>query len=84
MVTSLPRFHKKMLSEGRTKRGTEVVLIQELRPEKSSTKEGLVYESLELVTEIKDRKYGLGWDKSLKSCHRGMSPFAVPQISLFN
>ena len=31
---------------------------------------------------IKDCKYVLGWDMSYKNCHRGIYPFAAPQMYL--
>jgi hypothetical protein len=82
MSTNLPPFHQELLSEGRTKRGAEAVLAQALRPDEHSDDPGLIYVSPELVADIKDCKYGLGWDTSYKNCHRGLSPFAVPHMSL--
>jgi hypothetical protein len=49
---------------------------------KTRTDPGLVYISPELVSDIKDCKYGLGWDTSYRNCHRGISPFAVPHMSM--
>jgi hypothetical protein len=82
MLTSLPPFHQQLLAEGRTKRGAEAVLAQALRPDEHSDDPGLIYISPELVADIKDCKYGLGWDTSYKNCHRGLSPFAVPHMAL--
>jgi hypothetical protein len=82
MLTNMPPFHQHLLSEGRTKRGAEAVLAQALRPDEHSDDPGLIYVSPELVADIKDCKYGLGWDTSYKNCHRGISPFAVPHMSL--
>jgi hypothetical protein len=64
METSLPTFHEQLLIEGRTKKGTEAVLAQALRPRDDTDDPGLVYMSPELVIDIKNCKYGLGWDTS--------------------
>ena len=84
MMTSLPNFHKNLLSEERTKRGAEVVLMQELHPDKNSNNPGLIYVSPKLVKDIKDCKYGLGWDMSYKEYQRRLPPFTVPPMSLFH
>jgi hypothetical protein len=75
MSTSLPPFHR------RTKRGSEAVLAQMLCPDDSNDP-GLIYVSPDLVTNIRDCKFGLGWDTSYRHCHRGLSPFSVPHMSL--
>jgi hypothetical protein len=82
MATALPAFHENLLAEGRSKKGTAAVLAQALRPDEDSDNPGLVYISPELVADIKDCKYGLGWDTSYRNCHRGLSPFAVPHMSM--
>jgi hypothetical protein len=41
-----------------------------------------VYVSAELVSDVKECKHGLGWDTSYRNCHRGISPFAVPHMSM--
>jgi hypothetical protein len=81
MRTSLPAIHSRLLTEGRTRRGTEAVLAQMLKPDDSDDP-GLIYISPELIADIKDCKYGLGWDTSYRHCHRGLSPFSVPHMSL--
>jgi hypothetical protein len=82
MATALPSFYKQLLTEGRTKKGTEAVLAHALRPQADTGDPGMVYVSPELVSNIKDCKYGLGWDTSYRNCHRGISPFAVPHMSM--
>jgi hypothetical protein len=82
MATSLPELYQSLLTEGRSKRGTEAVLANALRPTADNGDPGLIYISPELVADIKDCKYGLGWDTSYRNCHRGISPFAVPHMSL--
>ncbi len=81
MHGGLPVFHERMLTEGQTKRGCEAVLAQMLKPDDSDDP-GLIYVSPKLVADIKDCKFGLGWDTSYRHCHRGLSPFSVPHMSL--
>jgi hypothetical protein len=80
MDTTLLAFHKRLLTEGRTKKGAKAVLAQALRPHEDTDNPGLVYISPELVSDIKDCKYRLGWDTSYQSCRQGIFPFAVPHM----
>jgi hypothetical protein len=80
MESALPSFHEQLLTEGRTKKGTEAVLAQALRPQGDTDDPGLVYVSAELVSDVKECKYGLGWDTLYRNCHQGISPFAVPHM----
>ena len=41
-----------------------------------------VYVSQELVRDMKDLKFGLGNKNTHNTCHRGISPFAVLQVSM--
>jgi hypothetical protein len=82
MDTVLPPIHARLLAEGCTKCGTEAVLAQALRPTEDSDNPGLIYVLPELVQDIMGCKYGLGWDTSYSNCHRGLSPVAVPHMSL--
>jgi hypothetical protein len=70
---------------GRVKeRGTKSVLANALHPTDNNDNPGQIYVPPELVAaNVRDCKYGLlGWDTSYQNCHRGLSPFAVPHISL--
>jgi hypothetical protein len=82
MEAGLPDLHAKILEEGRTTQDVKAVLAHALRPEEDHDDPGLVYMSPELVTDVKNCKYGLGWDTSYRNCHRGISPFAVPHMSM--
>jgi hypothetical protein len=82
MEAGLPNLHAKILEEGRTTKGVEAVLAHALRPAEDHDDPGLVYVSPELVTDVKNCKYGLGWDTSYRNCHQGISPFAVPYMSM--
>ena len=82
VATGLPILYQSLLTEGRSKRGTEAVLANALRATADNDDPGLIYISPELVADIRDCKYGLGWDTSYRNCHRGISPFAVPHMSL--
>ncbi len=64
METSLQALHEQLLTEGRTKKGKAAVPAQALRPRDDTDDPGLVYMSPELVIDIKNCKYGLGWDTS--------------------
>jgi hypothetical protein len=81
MSTSLPEFHSKLLAEGCTKQGSEAVLAQMLKPDNSDDP-GLIYILPDLIADIKDCKFGLGWDTSYRHCHQDLSPFSVPHMSL--
>jgi hypothetical protein len=82
MTNGLPELYKMLLIEGHSKRGTESVLANALHPMADNDNGGLKYISPELVANIRDCKYGLGWDTLYQNCHRGLSPFAVPHMSL--
>jgi hypothetical protein len=81
MFTDLPIFHQHLLAEGRTKWGSEAVLAQMLKPDNSNNL-GLIYVSPELVADVKEFKFGLGWDTSYRHCHHGLTPFLVLHMSL--
>jgi hypothetical protein len=82
MATNLPEIHERLLEEGRTTRSIEAVLAHALCPTEEQDDPGLIYISPELVADVKNCKYGLGWDTSYRNCHRGISPFAVPHMSM--
>jgi hypothetical protein len=82
MESALPDFHEQLLTKGRTKKGTDSALAQALRPQGDNNDPGLVYVSAELVSDVEECKYRLGWDTSYRNCHRGISPFAVPHMSM--
>jgi hypothetical protein len=82
MGSILPPFHACLLAEGRTKWGTKSVLAQALRPQDDTDDPGLIYVLPELVADMMGCKYGLGWGTLYRNCHRRLSPFAVPHMSL--
>jgi hypothetical protein len=69
MESALPDSHEQLLTEGRTMKGTESVLAQALHPQGDTDNPGLVYLPAELVSDVKECKYGLGWDTSYRNCH---------------
>jgi hypothetical protein len=69
MATGLPTLYQSLLMEGRSKRGTEAVLANALRATADNNNPGLIYILPELVANIRDCKYGLGWDNSYCNCH---------------
>jgi hypothetical protein len=68
MATAMPMFQASLLSEGWSKKGTEAVLAQALRLDEDSDNPGLIYISSELVANIKDCEYSLGYDTSYRNC----------------
>jgi hypothetical protein len=80
--SALPTFHEQLLTEGRTKKGAETVIAHALRPQWHTNDPGLVYVSAKLVSDVKECKYRLGWDTSYRNCHREISPFDVPHMSM--
>jgi hypothetical protein len=56
MESALPDFHEQLLTEGRTKKGTELVVAQALRPQGDTNDPRLVYVSAELVRDVKECK----------------------------
>jgi hypothetical protein len=82
MDTQLLEIHAVLREEGWTTKSVEAVLAHALRPVEEQDDPGLVYISPELVADVKNCKYGLGWDTSYRNCHCGISPFAVPHMSM--
>jgi len=82
MDTCMPPLHVELLSEGRTTRNTAAALARHLKPDETSDNPCQIYISPELVKDVKDCQYGLGLDTSYETCHRGLSVFAVPHMSL--
>ena len=41
-----------------------------------------VYVSTELTCDVKDRRFGYGNETTYDTCHRGITPFAVLQVSM--
>jgi hypothetical protein len=61
MTTGLPKIYQSLLTEGQSKRGTEAVLANALKPTADNDDPRLIYILPELVADIWDCKYGLGW-----------------------
>ena len=59
----------------------EAVLQKFLAPAPNSLDPISVYASQELVCDMKDLKFGWGNDNTHNTCHRGISPFSVLQVS---
>jgi hypothetical protein len=82
MDTQLQEIHALLREEGRTTKSGQAVLAHTLQPIEEQDDPGLVYISPELVAEVKNCKYRLGWDTSYRNCHCRISPFTVPHMSM--
>jgi hypothetical protein len=70
MATNLPELYQSLLMEGQSKRGTEAIMANALRPMANNDDPGLIYLSPELVADVRNCKCGLGWGTSYRNCHR--------------
>ena len=77
-----PPIYSAMLAEGRTMPKVEAVLQQFLAPAYNDWDPIRIYVSAELVRDMKDLKFGWGNENTYDTCHRGISPFAVLQVSM--
>jgi hypothetical protein len=69
--------------KGGPKKGAETVLAQALHPQGDTNDRGLVYISAELVSDVKECKYGLGWDTPYRNCqHQEISSFTMSHTSM--
>jgi hypothetical protein len=69
------------LAEGRSMVKVEAVLQKFLAPAPNDWDPISVYASQELVRDMKDLKFGWGNENTHDTCHRGISPFTVLQVS---
>ena len=77
-----PPIYGMILAEGRSMVKVEAVLQKSLAPAPDDWDPIRVYISQELVRDVKDLKFGWGNENTYDTCHRGMSPFAVIQVSM--
>ena len=77
-----PPIYAAMLAEGRSMPKVEAVLQQFLAPSQGDWDPIRIYVSAELVRDMKDLKFGWGNENMYDTCHRGISPFAVLQVSM--
>jgi hypothetical protein len=77
-----PPIYGLILAEGRSMVKVEAVLQKCLAPAPDDWDPVRVYISQELVRDVKDLKFGWGNENTYDTCHRGMSPFAVLQVSM--
>ena len=77
-----PLIYAAMLAEGRSMPRVEAVLQQFLAPNPGDWDPIRIYVSAELVRDMKDLKFGWGNENTYDTCHRGISPFAVLQVSM--
>jgi hypothetical protein len=77
-----PSIYGAMLTEGRSMAKVEAVLQQFLAPAANDWDPIRIYVSAELARDMKDLKFGWGNENTYDTCHRGISPFAVLQVSV--
>ena len=77
-----PPIYAVFLAEGRSMVKVEAVLQKFLTPAPNDWDPIRVYVSQELVRDMKDLKFGWGNENTHDTCHRGISPFAVLQVSM--
>ena len=80
--TARPPIYAVLLAEGRSMVKVEAVLHKFLAPIADDWDPIQIYVSQELVRDIKDLKFGWGNENTYDTCHRGISPFAVLQVSM--
>jgi hypothetical protein len=76
-----PPINAVFLAEGRSMVKVEAVLQKFLAPAPKDWDPISVYASQELVRDMKDLKFGWGNENTHDTCHRGISPFTVLQVS---
>ena len=77
-----PPIYAVILAEGRSMVKVEAVLQKFMAPAADDWDPVRVYISQELVRDMKDLKFGWGNENTYDTCHRGISPFAVLQVSM--
>ena len=77
-----PPIYAVFLAEGRSMVKVEAVLQKFLTPTPNDWDPIRVYISQELVRDMKDLKFGWGNENTHDTCHRGISPFAILQVSM--
>jgi hypothetical protein len=79
---SRPPIYAAMLTEGRTMAKVEAVLQRYFAPDPMDWDPVKIYVSAELTRDLKDLRFGYGNENTYDTCHRGISPFAVLQVSM--
>jgi hypothetical protein len=79
----VPPIYNKITQDGRTVSAVRVALEQEYRDTVLTSEiPSSVFFSTQLVSDVKDIKFGWQDSQAYASCHRGMSPFALPHTSI--
>ena len=77
-----PPIYAVILAEGRSMVKVEAVLQKFLAPASDDWDPIRIYVSQELVRDMKDLKFGWGNENTYDTCHRGITPFAVLQVTM--
>jgi hypothetical protein len=79
----VPPIYDKICKDGRTKSAVRATMEQEYRETQLSPEiPSSVFLSTQLVSDVKDVNFGWQANQAYASCHRGISPFAVPHTSI--
>jgi hypothetical protein len=76
-----PPIYAVFLAEGKSMVKVEAVLQKFLAPAPNDCDTISVYASQELLRDMKDLKFGWGNENTHNTCHRGISPHTVLQVS---
>jgi hypothetical protein len=76
-----PPIYAVFLAEGRSRVKVEAVLQKFLVPAPNDWDPISVYALQELVRDMKDLKFGWGKENTHDTCHQGILPFTVLQVS---
>ena len=79
----VPPIYDKITEDGRTRTAVRAAMELEYRSTTMASEfPACVFLSTQLVTDVKELKFGWQGSTSFESCHRGISPFSVPSSSL--
>lgn len=79
----VPPIYDKITEDGRTRSAVRDAMEQEYRATTMVAEfPSSVFLSTQLVSDMKDLKFGWQGSNAFESCHRGISPFAVPHSSI--
>ena len=79
----VPPIYDKITEDGRTRSAVRAAMELEYRSMTMASEfPACVFLSTQLVTDVKELKFGWQGSTSFESCHRGISPFSVPSSSL--
>jgi hypothetical protein len=79
----VPPIYDKITEDGRTRLAVRDAMELEYKSTTMVSEfPSSVFLSTQLVSDVKDLKFGWQGSSSFESCHRGISPFSVPSSSI--